>query len=332
MENVRVAILGMGNMGRAHANCLRKMDKVDIVALCTKSIEAACQYNQENNTNYPVYDDFYAMLDVVKFDVLYVCLPPFSHDGQVEAAAAKGIHIFIEKPIALDVSRGNSMAAAVKENKVYSQVGYHMRFGGAIKKFKSLLDIGAAGTPSLYAGRYECNSLHTPWWIDVNKCGGQVFEQIIHLYDMALYLMGDVEKASGFIDNLCHRDIPNYTVEDTSTAIMRFKSGALGNINGSNCSIPGQWNGFFRVICKNVVADFVSHNEAIFTYKNGEETTVEHFKSDDDATYLEDAYFMGVVRGENNEFATIEEGLNGLKLVSAVVNSSQNGGIPIEIK
>ncbi|MHB8065508.1 MAG: Gfo/Idh/MocA family protein [Ruminiclostridium sp.] len=331
MENVRVAMLGMGNMGRAHTNSLRKLDNVDIIALCSKPIEDARQYNQKNDTSYPVYDDFYEMLDKIKFDVLYVCLPPFCHEGQVEAAAAKGIHIFIEKPIALEVSRGISMALAVKENGVYSQVGYHMRFGGAIKKFKALLDSGSAGSPTLYAGRYECNSLHAPWWIDVNKCGGQVFEQIIHLYDMALYLMGDVDKASGFIDNLGHRDVPNYTVEDTSTAIMRFKSGALGNINGSNCSIPGQWNGFFRVICKNVVADFVSYNEAVFTYKNGEETTVEHFKSDDDATYLEDEYFMGVVRGENNEFAAIEEGLAGLKLVSAVVRSSHNGGVPVEI-
>ena len=328
-EVIKVAVLGMGNMGRVHSNNLCKIDGVEFAAFCSNPIDDARRYVVENNLQTPIYEDFYKMLEEVEFDALYVCLPPFCHDGQVEAAAAKGINIFVEKPIALTVERGESMARSVHVNKVKSQVGYHMRFGSAVKRFAELIATRKSGTPTLYSARYECNSLHAPWWIDVNKCGGQVFEQVIHLYDMALYLMGEAESVSGYIGNLCHNETPGYTVEDTSSAAIRFKSGALGNITGSNCAVPGQWNGFFRVVCGNMVADFKSHNDATFIYTDGDKVSEEKVCVNVDAGFEEDVYFMKVLRGKAPECASIAEGLIGLKLVQGVVESSKNGGAPV---
>lgn len=326
---IKAAVLGMGNMGRAHSNNLRKIEGVELAAFCSKPIDDARRYVIENNLTLPVYEDFYKMLDEVEFDVLYVCLPPFCHDGQIEAAASKGINIFVEKPIALTVGRGESMGRAVKENRVKSQVGYHMRFGGAVKRFAELIATRKSGIPTLYSARYECNSLHAPWWIDVNKSGGQVFEQVIHLYDMAIYLMGEAESISGYTVNLCHKETPGYTVEDTSSAAIRFKSGALGNITGSNCAVPGQWNSSFRVVCGNLLADFKNHNEATFIHTSDGSGREENVCEIVDAGFEEDAYFIKVLRGEALEFASIAEGLNGLKLVQGVVESSRNGGAPV---
>lgn len=328
-ETVRAAILGMGNMGKQHANSLRRIEGVEVVAYCSSSIEDARRYVKENNLNAPAYDDFYRMLDEVRLDALFVCLPPYAHSGQIEAAAAKKINIFVEKPISLTVERGELIARAVRENGVKSQVGYHMRFGGAVRRFKELIDSGIAGKPALYSARYECNSLHSRWWMDVEKSGGQVFEQVIHLYDMALYLMGDVSHVSGFMDNLCHTDVPGYTVEDTSSAILRFKSGALGNITGSNCAVPGQWNGFFRVVCKNMVADFIDHNHATFIYTDGNSVREENVVEDVNVGFDEVGYFIDVLKGKASEFAPIAEGLKGLRLVQSVVDSSKNNGAMI---
>lgn len=328
-ETIRIAMLGMGGMGKNHSNNLRGIEGVEIVAFCSKPIDDAKQYVSENDLQTPVYEDFYKMLEEIEFDALYVCLPPFSHDGQVEAAAAKGKHIFIEKPIALNVDRGESMVKAIQENNVKSQVGYHMRFGSAVKHFVNIIASGESGEPTLYSARYECNSLHSPWWRDVDKCGGQVFEQVIHLYDMALYLMGEADRVSGFTANLCHKETPGYTVEDTSSASLHFKSGAIGSITGSNCSVPGQWNGFFRVICGNMVADFKNENEATFTYTNENEIREETICEDVSAKFEEDVYFIKTIKDEVAEIAPIAEGLDGLRLVSGVVESSQNDGQPV---
>jgi predicted dehydrogenase len=329
-KRIKVAMLGMGNMGKAHLNQLRKMADVDVVALCSRPIDDATNYNEKNGTSYPVYEEFDRMLGENEMDVLYICLPPFAHDGQLEKAAAKGIHIFEEKPIAISVERGRSMVEAVRKAGVKTQIGYHMRFGGAVMRLKALIDSGEAGRPTLYCANYECNSLHTPWWINREKSGGQILEQIIHLYDMALYTMGDAASVNGFVDNLCHQEVPGYTVEDTSAVSIRFQSGALGTITGSNCAIPGQWKGHFRIVFENLVADFQDHNHGrlTFTKENNREEALD-FNSD--VTFEEDKYFLQVVRGEAPEITPITDGFRGLRLAAGATESSQQGGKTIQL-
>ena len=326
MEKVRVAIVGMGNMGRGHSMDMVKIEEAELVAMCDANPEACESFKKEKGIDCLVYSDFYKMIEEIELDAVYICLPPFCHDGQVEAAAAKKIAVFIEKPIALDVVRGEAMKKAVEENGIVSQVGYQMRFGNATERFVELLKSGKAGRPTLFTANYECNSLHGPWWRDKEKCGGQVFEQVIHLYDMAQYLMGPATAVSGHVANLCHQDVPGYTVEDTSVANMTFASGALGCITGSNCAIKEQWNGKYRVICQNLVADFTDHNHGVITYTDEHEGSVEIIDGKNDVTLMEDQYFIDAVLGKHEPFATIPEGFADLKLVASVVTSSENEG------
>lgn len=327
----RAGILGMGNMGRAHAGNLRQIEDVELVALCSWPLEDAKAYAEQNGLACTLYTDGFAMIEQEQLDILYVCLPPFAHSGQIEAAAAKGIHIFAEKPIALRVADGKKMADAVRQAGVHSQVGYHMRFGGAVQALHAKIADGSAGAPTLFTARYECNSLHTPWWIDVEKCGGQVFEQVIHLYDMSIHFMGAPQCASGFTANLQHKDTPGYTVEDTSVSSIRFASGALGGIAGSNCAMPGEWNATFRVVCQNLVADFTDQNHALFTYTGEGEKRVETLAFESNAMLAEDEYFLNVVRGKAQPFATLQDGYTGLQMVGAVVESSGSDGAPVQI-
>lgn len=327
MEKVlKASVLGMGNMGRGHAKNLMRMENIELTALCSNPVDDARQFAEDNHLDCMVYDDFDRMLDEVRIDVLYICLPPFAHDGQFERAAAKGIHIFIEKPIALTAERGKAMAEIAGKNKIVTQVGYQMRFGSAVKKFKEYMDSGRAGRPTLYMADYECNSLHGPWWRDVKKCGGQVFEQVIHLYDMGLYLMGRASFVNGYTANLCHAQVEGYTVEDTSVCSIRFESGALGSVCGSNCSVKNQWNARFRVICENMTADFTDQNHAVFTFTDGDTAETVEIAEDTNCTYEEDCYFIGVVLRKHKAVADVREGYEGLRLVSAVVESSGQDG------
>jgi len=327
---IKVAMLGMGNMGRAHADNLRKLEGVEIAALCSLPIADALRYNADRGANYPVYDDFDAMLSEREADALYVCLPPFAHAGQIERAAEKGVHLFVEKPLALSVERARRMEQAVRRAGVLTQMGYQMRFGGAVRHVRRLMEQGVTGKPTLFTANYECNSLHAPWWIDRAKCGGQVFEQVIHLYDMALHLMGRAELVSGFLANLCHRDVPGYTVEDTSSVAIRFLSGALGSITGSNCAEPGKWKAMFKVVYENLVAVFEDCNSVRLIHTKPE-VREEALRFSNDVRFDEDAHFISVLRGEKPEFAPVGEGLLGLEMVGGAVASSEKGGMPVRV-
>jgi len=328
---LRVGILGAGYMAGVHGARLVRQRGVKLAAIC--ALEGAEELSGRlTGGRAAVYLDFDRMLSEVPLDALYVCLPPFAHSGQAERAAARGLHLFLEKPIAIEPRRAASIVRAIEKAGVVSQVGYLSRFGTAVRRLKKMIDDGSAGRPTLFQGRYFCNSLHKPWWRDVSKSGGQVLEQIIHLYDLALYLFGEVVSVSGFTANLCHRDVEGYTVEDTSVSAMRFKNGALGSIVGSNCAVPGEWTGDYRVVCKNVTVLFSGPNEAEFIHTaGGKVRRLTHSKEMD--LFLEETKnFLAAVRGRAEPVAPAREGLKGVKLTSAVLASAAGGGKPIRIR
>lgn len=331
-KELKVGILGAGFMGHTHAKNLIKIDGVTITAVCAATKEKAdnlCTNILDGKAT--AYDCFDSMIENENLDVIFICIPPFAHNGQVEMAAEKGINLFVEKPIALDTIRGKSMVEAIKKAGVKSQVGYHMRFGYAVQELKKLIESGEAGIPTLFNGRYECNALHAPWWREKDKSGGQILEQIIHTYDMAMYLLGEPEFASGFTSNLCHKEVPQYTVEDTSVSTIKFKSGALANISGSNCAVIWEWNNPFTVVCQNVTAYFTNPNKAEFVILNGETSERRIVEGYSDMYFEETKAFIEAVRGDAPNLCTIEEGYYSLKLVEAVKNSSTNNGTIVKI-
>ncbi|MCX7847987.1 MAG: Gfo/Idh/MocA family oxidoreductase, partial [bacterium] len=265
-------------------------------------------------------------------EALYVCTPPHAHEEAVFAAVERGVHLFIEKPIALKVEVGERMVEAVRRAGVVTQVGYHMRYGKAVRRLARLIKEGTAGRAVLFDGRYECNALHGAWWRDKRKSGGQVLEQAIHLYDLGMHLFGAVERVSGFVGNICHRETPGYSVEDVSAAVLRFRNGALGTIAATNCAIPMEWNNPFTVVCEWVTAKFRSAQEAEFTHTGERRRLVEHVKGEGDLYEAETREFLKRVRGEGGEGPELGEGLMGLRTVVSVLTSARRGGVPVKVK
>ncbi|RAP73655.1 Gfo/Idh/MocA family protein [Paenibacillus montanisoli] len=324
---IRVGIAGLGMMGQLHAKHLINMPGVEVTAACGTThakAEAFCASHTGGAAR--AYDDFDAMLEREQLDAVYICLPPYAHQGQVEAAARKGVAVFIEKPIALSTDIAERMVAAIEEAGVVSQVGYHNRFGTAVQELKRLIDDGTAGAPTLFDGRYECNSLHSPWWRDRSLSGGQVFEQAIHTYDLAMYFFGTPERISGFTANLNHQEAEGYTVEDTSAAVIRFRSGAMASITASNNAVPGQWNSCFTVICSKLTAHFKGANKAEFIFTGGAEPVRREVGSELDVYAAENESFIAALRGEGPEACPIREGLRSLRLVEKVMKSADEDG------
>ena len=96
--------LGTGGIAARHA---------DAAQAAGLTLAAACGRDQAKTAAFAdrfgmtAYSDFGLFLDYAELDLLIVALPPYAHSGQVEAAAAAGIHLLVEKPIALDLPRGS---------------------------------------------------------------------------------------------------------------------------------------------------------------------------------------------------------------------------------
>ncbi len=317
---LNVGILGFGFMGQTHYRSLSKMKDVKVLAICDNI--KSCK---DISDNINIYTDFDTMLDREALDALFICLPPFAHNGEFVKAANKGIHVFIEKPIALNTAIGKEMVDAANANGIISQTGFHFRVGCAVEKLKTLIDSGKTGKCCMFIGHYSCNALHSSWWRDINKSGGQILEQAIHLYDMVSYLFGSPIAVSGIKKNICHTEVENYTAEDNSAAWIEYKNGAIGIIASSNTSIPGKWDAPFRVICENVVVDFTDPNNAIFTYTKDGYTEEVHSISNLYEKEVEQ--FIGAIKKRNTRTCnSIVDGFNSLKLVESVTASAEKKG------
>jgi predicted dehydrogenase len=238
----------------------------------------------------------------------------------------------MEKPIALDEKRGRSMVQAVQQAGVVAAVGYMCRFGYAVERLKAMIEDGTAGRPTLFEGRFWCNAQHSEWWRRKEMSGGQVLEQAIHVYDLAVHLLGRPTTATGFIANLCHADAADYEVEDTSVSALRFQNGALATVHASNCAVPMEWTHDYRVVCEKVTAVFSGPNKAEFIFTAEPDVSRKGVAAEKDLMAAEMANFLAAVRGDTQPRASIEEGLTGLRLTRAVLQSAAAGGRPVNLE
>lgn len=333
MKKIRFGVLGTGFMGKLHAKNIRANENAQLAAVCDMDGKAAEKLALESGVGTKVFTDFDMMLKKIPLDAICVCLPPFVHDGQVEKATAKGIHIFLEKPIALNSGKARKMTEAVEKSVVVSQVGFHFRFKKGVRKMKQMIDDGSAGTPTLFDARYWCDMEGGPWWRDREKSGGQVVEQLIHLYDLSRFLFGKPQSVSGRVANLCHSSQKDYSIEDTSIGQIRFESGALASITGSNCALPVHFIGDWRIVCEKALLDtrstgqsWVTPDKTTIHFKNGQNLTEETFTEDNDPYKEEmDAFITAIMNGTKSP-VPIREGLESQILAESVLKSSEKGG------
>ena len=324
MTTLKTGLIGCGKFANKHmANLVSMPEKFEIAAFCDIVRENAEQYAAKySNGKAEVYSDYHQMFDRTPLDLVLICLPPFGHKDEVDAAAKHGVNILIEKPIALTSEHAWKMVEAVERAGIKSQVGFMFRFGAAIEKLKSMIVDGSAGQVGLMSARYFCNALHAPWWRMRDKSGGQITEQVIHMIDLMRYLMGEPQTVFSIQNNLFHKSVENYTIEDTSGTVMEFKDGGIGVIFASNNAIPGKWLNDYHIVTQNLTVEFVDANNATFTHTAGEAVTTAAISSNENY-YLREVLDLYHAITENTTTRTpIREGALSLDLALAITQSA----------
>ena len=325
MKPLRTAILGCGSFAHRHAQSLKVLkEDFEMVAFCNRSIEKAIAFaGQYTGGQAAVFSDHHEMFAQVALDVVVICLPPYAHSDEVEIAAERGVHLLIEKPIALESEHAWRMVEAAERAGIKTQVGFMFRFGEAVEQLKGLLASGQAGPAGLMSARYFCNALHASWWRERHKSGGQLVEQVIHMVDLLRYLMGEPHTVYSLQENLFHREVPGYTVEDVSATLFGFPTGAIGVIYATNGAIPNRWINDYRLVARHLTAEFSDANHAVFTHTREPELSVEEIASGRDMYLAEVLDLLQAIRSGGETRTPIREGAKSLDLALAATRSAQ---------
>jgi predicted dehydrogenase len=325
MTPLRTGILGCGGFAHRHAQIIGTLpDEVQLAAFSDRTAARAQAFSdQYTGGSAAVFTDHHTMLDQAKLDLLVITIPPYGHTDEVEAAAQHGVHLLMEKPIALTSEHAWSMVEAAESAGIRTQVGFMFRFGEAIERLKTLIDSGEAGPVGLMSARYFCNALHADWWRDKSRSGGQIVEQVIHMFDLMRYLVGDPITVYSRQENVFHRHMPDYTVEDVSATVVSFGGGGLGMVYATNGAIPGTWINDYRVVARNLTAEFTSANRAAFTHTISPDLTQEVIASEKDFRRDMLLDLLQAIRTDGETRTPLREGAKSLDLVLGAAKSAE---------
>ena len=318
MSRLRVALLGCGGIAARHAGAVAALgQEMELVGCCGRDQGRTDAFAAQHGGD--AFIDLDRMIDALAPDLLIATLPPYARDGEIEHAAARGLHLLVEKPIALGMAAAERMVAAAQAAGVVAANGFMYRFGDAVRRWRAS-DTGPVG---LYAGAYHCNALHAAWWREEAKSGGQMLEQVIHQIDLIRHLMGEPDTVYARRANLFHYDVPRYDVEDVSGIMFGWDYGRMATLNASNIAVQGVWHKEWAIYAERLVGRFTSWNDAVLTPTVGGEAETVAGTTDPFVAQLADV--AAAIREARPPAVTLADGAASLRLALAARQAADEG-------
>ncbi|RKY23180.1 MAG: gfo/Idh/MocA family oxidoreductase [Planctomycetota bacterium] len=316
---VRIGFLGTGLIAHQHMEILSRNPKAKMVAFCDINPEAARESAEKYGGN--AYTDYRAMLDSEELDAVYVCIPPFAHEGQEIEIARRGIHLFVEKPVTLDTELGERVAEAIEENGVISSVGYHFRYLDTVDLVRGILRERRIG---MALGYWMSRIWKAPWWKIREKSGGQAVEQTTHIFDLARYLLGEVKEVYATRMRGLVNDVPDFRNDDMSCVMLKFENGAIGCIT-STCILDFKYKAELALVGRKIVIEISLDGVRII---EPDDKIAEHKPSVNPKRLENDIFIEAVESGDASAIrCTYEDGLRTAAVTLAANRSMESGEV-----
>lgn len=234
-----VGLVGSGNISETHARAVRETDGVALVAHWSRNAGAAARLAEQYGGR--AFESLEAMLDHRPLDAVLVGTPSGMHAEHATAAARRGLHVLVEKPLDISTARIDALLDECARADATLGVILQDRTAPDLVWLKELLDAGALGRPVLGSASvrwYRPPEYYTgSGWRGTRALdgGGALMNQGIHTVDLLLWLWGDVARVCARAATAVHR----IEVEDTLVATLEFASGALGTLEVTTAAYPG---------------------------------------------------------------------------------------------
>ncbi|OGF51134.1 MAG: hypothetical protein A2231_00710 [Candidatus Firestonebacteria bacterium RIFOXYA2_FULL_40_8] len=240
MKKLGFAIVGCGNILSSHGDGVLGTPEAELICVVDTDEPKAKAAAEKYKTKY--YTSIKDMLKDPAVDVVTIALPSGLHMNAAIEAMESGKHVISEKPLEITLEKIDKMIAVSKKTKKYLAGIFQSRFMDSSLSIRKAIQDGQLGKMVLgdayqkwyrSAEYYKSAGWRATWELDG---GGALMNQAIHAIDLLMFFMGEVESVTAYAETLVHK-IP---VEDTAVAILRFKSGALGTIEGTTSVCPGE--------------------------------------------------------------------------------------------
>jgi len=237
---INISIAGCSKVAYLHAKAITQIPGARLAGVWSRTAKSADDLATKFNT--VVYKDISTMVSENKTDLVIVCTAHPYHLGPAVEAAKAGANVLIEKPLASDLKDCDIIIETCRKMNVKLGVISQRRWYEPVRRVKDAIDSGKLGKPVLATvlmlgwrdkAYYDSDAWRGSW---KSEGGGVLVNQSPHQLDIMLWYMGEVDEVYGVWKNLNH---PYIDVEDTAAAIVKFKSGAIGNILVSNSQKPG---------------------------------------------------------------------------------------------
>jgi predicted dehydrogenase len=238
MPDIRFALIGAGNIAKIYASAFAAIPDAQVTVVCSRGEEAGqALANRLGASWLPDYRQAVAQPNV---DAVVVATPSGAHGEVAIAAAQAGKHLLVEKPLEITLARVDAILEAAQAAGVVLACVFPLRFAEGAQRAKAALEAGGLGRLTLadvavkwYRPQsYYDSSWRGKWALDG---GGALMNQAIHNIDLVQWLAGPVESVFGRIGTLAHA----MQTEDTASAVLTFRSGAQGVIQGATSCWPG---------------------------------------------------------------------------------------------
>lgn len=232
---LQTAVIGIRGMGRSHAEELARHPRAALKAVADLDGEAAGQLARQHGAT--PYTDYRAMLGRETLDAVIIATPHHLHAPMSLEALGAGLHVLVEKPIAMRVSEADRMVELARRRKRVLAVGHNYRTFPGNLKLKQLIDTGQLGPLYRVLWQWLENRPEAYYRRDIWRCtwrhagGGVLMNQTSHDLDLLCWLLGDPTEVSAMVGNLAHQ----HEVEDTALANIRFAGGAYASVQLSTC-------------------------------------------------------------------------------------------------
>ena len=238
MKKLGFAVVGLGRIGKLHAEILRfKIENAKLVAVVDVVEDLARSVAERLGVKY--YTDLDKALMDSEVDAVVIATPTFLHRDMIIQSARAGKHIFVEKPMTVTSSEARDVINAVSAAKVKLMVGYMRRFDHGYRKAKEAVERGEIGRVISFISIARDPGPPPGWAAEPSKSGGIFLDQLSHDFDIARWIVGEVSEVYVIGGNYLYEEIKQRGDLDVVSILFRFENGAQGFIQGTRRSVFG---------------------------------------------------------------------------------------------
>ena len=234
MKKVRVGIVGLGRLGKFHAqNIAFKIPGAELTAACS-IVPEELEYAKKELGITDVYSDYKEMIAKAAIDAVVYVTPVAGHCQQIEDALDGGKHVFCEKPLGVDVQQCKQAEAAVERHpELTFMLGFMRRYDKSYAYAKQKIDAGLIGKPYLVKATGIDPEAAIQGAIRFAKTSGGIFlDMAIHDVDLCRWFLGsEATEVYAMGATFKHPEFKEVGDDETGVAVYKFANGGMGMVH-----------------------------------------------------------------------------------------------------